>query len=62
MSRSDLKAQIAPGAGAWLSLPVSNTTINDGLAQQDPQMLGSRTRCRLGFLCLQRLHCLATST
>jgi hypothetical protein len=33
----DLRAQGAPGAGAWLVLPASNTTINDDVVQQDPQ-------------------------
>jgi hypothetical protein len=33
----DLRAQGALGAGAWLSLPSSNTTINDDVVQQDPR-------------------------
>ena len=33
----DLRAQGAPGAGAWLALPASNTTINDDMVQQDPR-------------------------
>ena len=33
----DLRAQGAPGTGAWLAVPASNTTINDGVVQQDPQ-------------------------
>ena len=33
----DLRVQGAPGAGAWLALPTSDTTINDDVVQQDPQ-------------------------
>ena len=31
----DITAQSAPGAGAWLSLPSVNTTINDDVVHQD---------------------------
>jgi hypothetical protein len=32
----DLMEHSAPGAGAWLSLHASNTTINGGVVHQDP--------------------------
>ena len=32
-----LRVQGAPDAGGWLSLPASNTTINDDVVQRDPR-------------------------